>query len=146
MVGGNRTLASLLLIYAAVLLINVVLSGFLWARYRTPLHRNLFWAWAFSVLSFALQGVPTTNPPLMTLAFLSAYPIGLMLADLLAVVLDMTSRWRLCLTVLGGAVIVGGVAAAFGAPFWAVALGPAIAVAFPLFDVAFRAFRPRRLP
>jgi signal transduction histidine kinase len=140
MAGGNA-LAGLLLIYAAVLVINVVLSGFLWARYRTPLNKSLFLAWAFSVLSFALQGIPTTRPTGMVLGFLSAFPVSLVLANLLAGVLDLTSRWRIYLITLGGAVVCLGVASALGLPFWAIALAPAVAVAFPLFHVAFRAFR-----
>ncbi len=139
-VGGIMApLTGLLLLYAAVIVINVILSGFLWARARTALHRTLFLFWAFSAVSLVMQGVLTGTPLLMTLSFMSAFPIKLAMADLLARISDLTAAWRVYGVVFGVALVTSVVASALGAPFWLISLPAAISISVPVFHVGFRA-------
>jgi signal transduction histidine kinase len=138
--GQNAApLTSLLLIYAAVLLINVVLSGFLWARYRTALHRSLFLAWASCVLSLVLQGALTANLFLMILGLLSGFPVSLALVDLLGRLLDLKIPWRAYWAVFVSGFLLSTVGSLFNLPFWMVTLPSAAALAVPVFDTPIRA-------
>ena len=132
-------LTRLLLIYAAVILINAILSGFLWAKHRTALHRSLFFVWALSAVSLVAQGSLTGSSLLTTIGFLSAFPISLSQADLIARVAGLNPNWRIYLTAFAVAVVLSLVAAALGLRFWLVALPAALANAFPLFDIPLRA-------
>jgi signal transduction histidine kinase len=138
------SLGQLLLIYAGVITINMVLSGLLWARYRSPIHRTQFLLWAFSASSAAVQGALGQSPALMTAAFLSTFPINLALADLLGRVVDLRLPWKRY-----SALFLVGVAGTFAAGvaearFSIMALPVSCAIAFPLFDSSVRALRAEK--
>jgi signal transduction histidine kinase len=143
-VGGTMApITLLLLIYAAALAISALLSGLLWAKYRTPINRNLFLVWGFSLLSLVVQGAPTSSPFLMTLTYCSVFPVSLALATLLASVVGIEAVRRPYLMILVVAVALSSLAAALGLPFWMVSLPAAIAMSTPPIDVAIRSLRHR---
>jgi signal transduction histidine kinase len=129
----------LVLVYAGTLLINLVLSGLLWFRHRSPLHRQLFLLWAAGVIFFLAQGIPVHTPLGLAMSGVPAFLSSYALAQLLALVAGFTIRKRLYLSVLGLAVLSSFLISKLQAPFWAIALPTSIAVALPALDTPLRA-------
>jgi len=136
----------LLLLYAGIVLLDVVLSATLWWHRGSGLNRLLFFVWMAAALSFVAQGLAQAGPFLVTLGFATVFFVDLALAALLAALADLGVPWRAYSAGLAAGLVVSAAAAATQAPFWAVSLPTAVAVAAPLFHTALRALAAPRRP
>ena len=137
--------AQMLLLYAGIILLDVVLAVMLWLR-GGALNRLLFFVWAAAAFSFVAQGLAQDGSFVITLGFAAVFVVDLALAWLLAALAGIEVPTRAYAAGLVAAVLVSGALALAGGPFWAVALPTAVAVAAPLFQTAWRALRSPRRP
>ncbi len=133
----------LLQVYAAVMVVNVALSAFLWSRHRTALLRSLALVWASSILTAVVQSALVGSPLKTTLGFASSFPINLALADLLGRVVDVRPPWKVYLGVFVAGLACSATAGFVAAPFWIVALPTGVALSVPLLHSPCRAWRAR---
>jgi len=136
----------LLLLYAGIVLLDVVLSATLWWHRGSGLNRLLFLVWMAAALSFVAQGLAQAGPFLITLGFATVFLVDLALAALLAALADLGVPWRAYSAGLAAGLVASAAAAATQAPFWAVSLPTSVAVAAPLFHTALRALAAPRRP
>ena len=136
----------LLLLYAGIVLLDVVLSATLWWHRGSGLNRLLFLVWIAAALSFVAQGLAQSGPFVITLGFATVFFVDLALAALLAALADLGVPWRGYSAGLAAGLVASAAAAATGAPFWAVSLPTSVAVAAPLFHTALRALAAPRRP
>jgi serine phosphatase RsbU (regulator of sigma subunit) len=136
---SDAVVQNLLVLLAGAALINAVFAAALWRSTRDRLFRALFIAWASVILSASIQGALTQGDLRITLGFASVFINNAAFAHLLAAVADVTVPWRKLL-VLFAAGIAG---SSLRAPFVAVVLPTAIAVAAPAVAVSFNVFRHR---
>lgn len=132
-----------LLTLAGLLAVNVIVTLVLYLNDRTPLHRLLASVWASATIAVFAQGA-LPEPPATIIAFgIPVFVLDLFLADLLRRALGL--RWHMRLYAIGALLgsVVGVVAWALRAPFWAVTLPAAVAVVVPLVDVAWQALTRR---
>jgi signal transduction histidine kinase len=135
----------LLLLYAGILLLDIVLSATLWLQRGGGLNRLLFLVWMATALSAVAQGLAVEGSFVITLGFATVFLVGLALAALLAALVDLDLPWRAYSAGLAAGLVASAAAAATRAPFWAVSLPTAVAVAAPLFHTALRSLvAPRR--
>jgi signal transduction histidine kinase len=131
----------LLVVYAGLLVINVLLSGLLWAKERTLLHRDLLLVWAAFIVGFISQGIATEGDLTITIGFSTLFLLNYALSRLLADLVKI--RLRAIPFVLGILVSLGlsVVASSLHAPFWVVALPVGMAVCSPLLHTLVRVIR-----
>ncbi len=121
----------LLIIYTAILFINIAISAILWAYAKAPLYRDVFFLWLTSILSLFVQGLFVQNDLVIILAFSSAFLINITLSNLISKISDIEIPWKLF-----GLVLLGSYPAAValflaGASFTLVALPVVLAVSLP---------------
>jgi signal transduction histidine kinase len=137
--------SQLLLLYAGIILLDVVLAVMLWFR-GGALNRLLFLVWVAAALSFVAQGLAQGGAFVITLGFAAVFLVDLALARLLAALAELEIPTRAYTAGILVAVLLSGALSLVGGPFWAVALPTAVAVAAPLFHTALRALRTPRRP
>ena len=137
--ANDEALKNLLILYAGLLLINVVLTGALWARSRNVLYGTLFAAWASTAVSFVLQGTLVQSSLLLAIGFSSTFPINLAFAMLLARAAGVPLSWRPFVAMLAAGLAGSAVLFVAGATFMWVAIPTAAAVALPSLVAASRA-------
>ncbi|MBX3187728.1 MAG: ATP-binding protein [Labilithrix sp.] len=130
----------LLLVFAGLLLVNAVISGVMWARQRTPLHRALFLVWALSMGSLTLQAFVQAERWMVFAFAIPSLGVNLLLADLHGRALDLRPRWRTYLAASTVGLVATAVATARAAPFWMAALPLVAGVTTPLVDVCAQSF------
>ncbi|HVM68592.1 MAG TPA: SpoIIE family protein phosphatase, partial [Gaiellaceae bacterium] len=134
---------NLLAVYAGLVLTNTGLTAVLWRSNRTRLFGALFFVWASTLVSFALQGALQTTPLITVLGFSPTFAVNLSLAHLLGYAVGIEVRWRPFALALAVGLVLAVASASLGAPFWAVALPVAVPVALPTTVVASKAFAGR---
>ncbi len=137
-------LKNLLVLYAGVLLINVLLSAVLWRRQKAQLQRSLLLAWLSMVFSLIAQGALQKGAFLTTLGFSSVFVVNVALAKLLGEIVSLRPIWRGYGVILVASLVFALVADRLQAPFWVVSLPVAIAVTLPLLNSGLQAMRRRR--
>jgi signal transduction histidine kinase len=141
-----ETLQQMVLIYGGVLILNLALSALLWRRYRTPLHRDLFIYWTTSVVFFLSQGIPVQGTYLLAVWGLPAFFTSYTLAQLISRLSGLPIPRRLYIALAVAAPFLSAVIHKLGAPFWAVALPPSVAVALPAIATPLRALFQKDAP
>jgi signal transduction histidine kinase len=139
-----EAIRNLLVVYAGLLLINVLLSALLWAKNRTVLHRDLLMVWAAFVVGFVSQGIAARGDFVVTLGFSSLFLLNFALSRLLADLVQISLPSGRYFIGLGGALVLSFVASRLGAAFWVIALPVSIAVAAPLLHTITRVIRAER--
>jgi signal transduction histidine kinase len=137
-------IASLLLIYAGLLLINVALSALLWARQRTSLPRSLFFVWTSQVLAFMAQGIAQGNSLAIVYGFSVTFFANLAVASLLGRVVGLSVPWRGYVGLFALGCLSSLIAYLEGGPFWTVALPVCVPVALPQLHTVLRTLREKR--
>lgn len=137
----TRAWAVPLLVLGGLLTTNAVLSVLLYWKERTPIHRGLLLLWVSLLVSIVVQGLVPATPECVYAFAGTVLFVNLFLADLVRRALDLPSRWRVFFVIAAISAAVSLVPLALGAPFWQIALFPAIAVAAPLIDVTRAAVR-----
>ncbi len=125
--------------YVIVLALNLLLTGLLWYRHRTPLYRRLFVVWVMGAVFVVIQGVPAGGVYAKTLQFLPAFFITFNFAHLVAGTSGVAVPSRLYLALFAAAPLVSAVVYLAGGPFWAVTFPASIAIALPALDTPLRA-------
>ena len=129
---------NLLFLYVVVLAISALLSAALWRQSRDALHRDLFFVWAASIVSFGAQGVLATGTLPIVLGFSSVFLVNVALAKLTASLIHTPLDVRPYALVMALAVALSTALAGAGCTFVWVALPVAVAVALPLLVTALR--------
>jgi signal transduction histidine kinase len=131
----------LLALYAAVLVLNGVLSTVLWLRQRTSLFGRLVLVWVSGAIAFVAQGATSEGTPLaIALGFAFSAPASVALALLLGGAMTVSVPVRayavLAVACAGAALVIE----VGGGAFWAFSLPIAVANAAPLLHMAGRTF------
>jgi signal transduction histidine kinase len=134
---------NLLLLYIGALSINLVLSGVLYYRRRTPLHGALLQVWGSSVLTFGVQGGLSNGTLPIIVGFSSAFLVSAALVRLLSNVVEIDVPWRAYFGLMGLGLALGIAAAIAELPFEVAAMPIAIGVAAPILHTAFVVRRNR---
>lgn len=143
----DDTTVNLLGLYAGLVLMNTLISSFMYWNSRQALHRDLLAIWACMMLAFVAQGATGALFPdhhlVIVLGFSTLWFANLGFARLITRILDMQMPWRAS----GVAFLVGLVGAitafAAGAHFTLVALPVAVGISYPTFVSASLALRYR---
>ncbi len=134
---------NLLGLYAGLLMLNTLISGFMWWAQRGDLYRDLVAIWATLLFGFIVQGATGAafehNHMIIVLGFSSLWVANLAFARLVTRLLGLPYPLMLM-----SAVYVGGLALGFGAwmeglSFALIALPVAATTSFPTFLTAGRA-------
>ncbi len=139
----SEVVENLLVLLAGAALTNAVFAAALWRSTRDRLFRLLFVAWASVILTALVQSVLTWSPLAITLGFAPVFANNAAFAQLLAAVVEVRVPWRRLLVLLAAGILGSIAAGAAGAPFVAVALPTAIAVAAPCLVLGVKVFRER---
>lgn len=137
-------ISHLLILYVGILVINVGLSGLLWARRGGELHKRLFFVWATSCASFVTQGAATRGALQIVYGFSVVYFVNLALAYLVAGVASTSIVHRNFTRAYVAALALAALIFWRGGPFWLIALPVSIAVAAPLIATAGRVWVSHR--
>ncbi len=140
---SDHVVQNLVILLAGAALINAVFAAALWRSTRDRLFRFLFVAWASVIVSALLQRALTEGDLRITLGFASVFMNNAAFAHLLAAVAGVTVPWRRLLILFAVGIAGSLLGAAARAPFVAVVLPTAIAVAAPAVAVSFKILRHR---
>lgn len=91
---------NLLIIYAGVLLINLIISAILWIHDKAPLYRAVFFLWLTTIFSLCVNGVLVQNDLFMVIGFSSAFFINIALSYLLSQITGIEVPWKLFVILL----------------------------------------------
>lgn len=134
-------LQQLLIVFAGLLLFNAILSGVLWARHRTPLHRALFGVWGMGIVSMIAQGAVQSDRWMGFVFGLCNVGMNLLLVELVGGALRLRRRPRLHLTAFAVGLVGSAAATMAGAPFWLRTLPITLGSTVPLADLVVQAVR-----
>ncbi|MEK6579657.1 MAG: hypothetical protein AABZ55_10560, partial [Bdellovibrionota bacterium] len=134
---------TLLFIYAAVLLLNALYSGFLFFLKRDRLYLYLLFLWLSTFLNATLQGFFQNSPTEMVLSFSTYFISSIVLANILGLVSRQTLPNRNYCVLMASALGGGLIAYLLDGGFTLMALPTAIGVSFPMFHSAFLTLRSR---
>lgn len=139
----DETTVQLLGLYAGLLLMNTLISSFMWWSSRASLHRDLLVVWTAMLVGFSLQGLTRVLAPendiVVVLGFATVWFANMANARLITrlVAMPMPTASSVALFFVG---IVASLAAASSElPFAITALPVALAVAYPTLNTALRA-------
>lgn len=139
----DETTVQLLGLYAGLLLMNTLISSFMWWSSRATLHRDLLFVWAAMLAGFTVQGLTRVLAPehdlVVILGFSTVWFANMANARLITrlVGMQMPLSSSVGLFALG---IIASVAAWLAElPFVAMGMPVAIAVAYPTLYTALRA-------
>lgn len=139
----DETTVQLLGLYAGLLLMNTLISSFMWWSSRATLHRDLLLVWTTMLVAFIIQGLTRVLAPendlFVVLGFAVVWFANMANARLITrlVSMPMPARSSVVLYAVGILLSVG--AALAGLPFALTAMPVAISVAFPTLYTALRA-------
>lgn len=142
--GFRREWVVPLLVFAGLLLTNVIVSFLLFWKERTALHRALLFVWTACIVTIAVQAMVPSVPACAFAFGITVFVLNVLLADLLRRALTLPARWRMYFVAFGIGLVLSIVFLLAAAPFWMIALPMSVAVAIPLFDVAREAVRHAR--
>ncbi len=129
---------NLIVLFVGILAMNAALAALQWRRERTRLSRNLFFVWTSGLLCTFTQGLAVGEAFVTTLGFAFSIALTLALAYLLTGLRGGRVPWKTSLVLLAVGLGSSLALATWDAPFWAVALPTALAVAFPVVLVGGR--------
>ncbi|MEZ4322307.1 MAG: SpoIIE family protein phosphatase [Myxococcota bacterium] len=128
-------LANLLGLYAGLLLMNTIISAFMWWTQRGLLNRDLLVMWAAMLLAFIAQGAASANfehnAMIVVLSFSTLWFANLSYARLVTRLIGLDVPVRMSVVVIAIALALGFSAYSAGLHFTFIALPVAIGVVFP---------------
>jgi signal transduction histidine kinase len=134
----QRIIQQLLAIYLGILLFNLALSGWLWFRQRATLNRYLVQVWASGCLFAAFQAIPGRGILWEAVSCLPSFLVSVSLANLVGQLSKSAIPARRYWAAAFVAPFLSTAIYFAGGPFWAVALPPSAAVAYPVIDTPLR--------
>lgn len=139
----DDTVINLLGLYAGLLLLNTLISAFMWAISRQGLYRDLVALWASMLVAFLAQGLTGVafagNHFAIVTGFAMVFLASLATANLISRIVGTRVPWKVSVGLFGGSVATSFAIWIGGAPFVAVALPVAIGVVFPVLYTAVQA-------
>jgi serine phosphatase RsbU (regulator of sigma subunit) len=131
------TLQNILVLYAGIVLVNVLLSGLQFWRDRSALNRSVFVLWAMTAVAFVAQGALSSGETTIAIGFNAVLLINGALAYLISQVFGLAFPWKRVAVVYAGCVVVAVGIALAGGGFTAITLPLALGTCYPIYDVIY---------
>lgn len=139
----NLALANILGLYAGLLLMNALISGFMWWTTRSLLNRDLAGMWAAMLLGFMFQGAASAlfegNHLIIVLSFSTVFFANLMWARLVTRLVGWDVPLKSSVAIMAAGIVLAVAANAADAHFTLIALPVAIGVVYPAMRSAIEA-------
>jgi serine phosphatase RsbU (regulator of sigma subunit) len=139
----DDTVVNLLGLYAGLLLMNTLISAFMWAVSRQDLYRDLVALWATMLTGFVAQGITGALFPEnhfgIVAGFSTLFVTNLAYANLVSRLVGTKVPWKTSFALFAVTIVSSWLIWTRGGSFTAVALPTAIGVVFPAMYTAVRA-------